>query len=398
MLAVRPSQRRMLPKRALGEICEVIIGRTPSRAQPRFWGGLNPWLTISDMSQGVDLKKTGEAITDVAVTECHCRRVKPGTVLLSFKLSVGKVGIARVPMYTNEAIAALPVRDPSTVDSTYLAWALRSMDLTAGLDRAAKGLTLNRAKLLELNVPVPGLPEQLRIADVLERAAALSAQRQASLASTILLLQALFAESFGDPIANAGGYDVTTLEKIVDPERPITYGILMPGPVQVRGVKYVRVADMKDGGIDLKGVRMTTKEISVEYKRSLLKAGDLLLSIRGHVGRLAEVPSDLEGANITQDSARLAITGAFRVFVRECLRSPGAQRWMARHTKGVAVQGINLGDVKRLPIILPSASDQGRFASKIAAAEQLLARQRESMAHVDALFVALQNQAFGGSL
>src|SRR5207253_5950529 len=129
---------------------------------------------------------------------------------------------------------------------------------------------------------------------------------------------------------------VRPLIDLVDPQRPISYGILMPGPDQDEGVKYVRVVDMKGGGIDLSGIRKTTETISNAFRRSLLKPGDLLMSIRGHVGRFAVVPPELEGANITQDTARLAIHGASPVFVRECLRAEGFQRWMANHTKGVA--------------------------------------------------------------
>ena len=99
------------------------------------------------------------------------------------------------------------------------------------------------------------------------------------------------------------------LIELIDPARPITYGILVPGPDQPKGVKYVRVVDMKDGGISPVGLRCTTEEISQAYRRSVLQSGDLLMSIRGHVGRLANVQPELAGANITQDTARLAIVG-----------------------------------------------------------------------------------------
>jgi type I restriction enzyme S subunit len=186
--------------------------------------------------------------------------------------------------------------------------------------------------------------------------------------------------------------------ELIDRERPISYGILMPGPDQTEGVKYVRVVDMREDGIELSGIRKTTEAISTSFRRSLLRPGDLLMSIRGHVGRFAVVPPELDGANITQDTARLAIQGSSSVFVRECLRTQGFQRWMAKHTKGVAVRGINLGDVKLMPIILPPRSAQDHFALKATAIEQQRTAHRASLAEMDALFSSLQHRAFRGEL
>ncbi len=259
-------------------------------------------------------------------------------------------------------------------------------------------VNLNTTIFKAMQVPLPPVGEQRRIADLLDRAEMLRAKRRAALALLDSLAQAIFSDMFGDPIENRHRFPVRPLIELVDPSRPISYGILMPGPDQQTGVKYVRVVDMKDGGIDLSGIRRTTETISHEFRRSLLRAGDLLLSIRGHVGRLAIVPPELGGANITQDTARLAIQGATTVFVRECLRTPAFQRWMAKHTKGVAVRGINLSDVKLMPIIVPPPEQQQSLTRQVLVAEQLRASHRASLAHLDALFASLRHRAFRGEL
>src|SRR5690349_1826631 len=92
----------------LGDLCDIRIGRTPSRARRDYWEGNKPWLSISDMNQGRDLQSTRECISDSASAAMPFQ-VEVGTVVLSFKLSIGKVGIVQTPMYTNEAIAALPI-------------------------------------------------------------------------------------------------------------------------------------------------------------------------------------------------------------------------------------------------------------------------------------------------
>jgi type I restriction enzyme S subunit len=74
------------------------------------------------------------------------------------------------------------------------------------------------------------------------------------------------------------------------------------------------------------------------------------------------------------------------------------QHWMERHTKGVAVRGINLGDIKKMPIIVPPRREQDQFAAKADAVDTVMAAQRRSLAELDALFASLQDRAFRGEL
>lgn len=275
------------------------------------------------------------------------------------------------------------LRPKIDADIKYLYYYLKHLRLpNAGYDRHFKYLKRTEILLLPL-------AEQRRIAATLDKADALLAKRREAMAQLDSLAQSIFVEMFGDPIDNPKGYPVKRLIELVDPQRPISYGILMPGPDVDAGVKYVRVVDMRNGGIDPSGVRRTTQEISATYKRSLLKSGDLLMSIRGHVGRLAVVPAELDGANITQDSARLAIIGANSLYVRETLRSTAFQRWMAKYTKGVAVRGINLGDVKVMPIPVPPQAKQDEFAERVRKVESMRDQYAAALAELDALFAAL---------
>jgi type I restriction enzyme S subunit len=147
----------------LGDLCEIAIGKTPKRSEPRYWGGDNRWAIIADLNNGV-VAETKEHITDVAVLEeCRGRLVRAGTLLMSFKLSIGKVAFAECDLYTNEAIAALPIRDETVVDKKYLLWCLKIVTLDTEADEAVKGKTLNKAKLKRLKIPLPPLDEQRRI-------------------------------------------------------------------------------------------------------------------------------------------------------------------------------------------------------------------------------------------
>lgn len=186
------------------------------------------------------------------------------------------------------------------------------------------------------------------------------------------------------------------LREIVGQDRPITYGILKPGPDIEGGIPYVRVVDMQNGTVRVNEVRRTTAAIARQYTRSSLKAGDILLSIRGHVGRVAIVPAELEGANITQDTARLAVNGACNAqYLYWFLQTADVQHWMRKHMKGVAVKGINLGDVKELEVPIVEPAKQRRIATILDKADALRRKREEGIRLTEALLRSTFLEMFG---
>lgn len=275
------------------------------------------------------------------------------------------------------------------LDARYLYWFLATRRI------ASAGYSRHFKFLKRLRVPIPPLTEQRRIAQLLDQADTLRRQRRRSIDVAAACVQALFAEMF------SGSTDLAeniALAELVEPSRPITYGILKPGPDIPGGVPYVRVVDIENGEIIADGLRRTSTTIASEYKRSVLAPGDLVMSIRGHIGRLAAVPDKLAGANITQDSARLAIRDFDPRYVMEAIRAPSIQRWMSRRVKGVAVQGINLADVKRIPIPAATRRAQQEFAARAREADRVATVARAHLRHLDALFASLRHRAFIGEL
>lgn len=251
----------------------------------------------------------------------------------------------------------------------------------------------------ELPIPLPPLAEQKRIADILDKADAIRRKRQQAIQLADDFLHAIFLDMFGDPMANPKGWEVRPLIELIDPSRPITYGILKPGDDMEGGVPYVRVVDMKDGVVLVDQVRRTAIEIAQQYKRSSLKAGDVLMSIRGHVGRLAVVPKELEGANITQDTARLATNSSCSsLYLYACLENRRMQQEMQRFVKGAAVKGINLADVKELRVPVPPIELQKKIERKIELmTAALTSLERSSICLLDG-FKSLSQKAFSGQL
>ena len=169
-------------------------------------------------------------------------------------------------------------------------------------------------------------------------------------------------------------WKVDILNHCVRRDAPICYGILMPGPHCNGGIPVVKVRDIIDGRIDETGLLMTHPAIDHAYRRSRLAAGDLLVTIRGTTGRVALVPASLDGANITQDTARVRVNADIDArFLFFALHSEAVQRQIALHTIGQAVRGINIRDVKHLAVAFPDRpSEQRAIAAALNDVDALL--------------------------
>ncbi len=166
---------------------------------------------------------------------------------------------------------------------------------------------------------------------------------------------------------------------------------------------YVRVADFPNDRLNLATIRKTSPAMDEDFKRSRLQCGDLLLSIRGTVGRLVVVPPELERANITQDTARLSIQPEVNAsFVLWALRSELVQQRMKGAVKGVAVRGINIGDVRALQVPLPSRAEQDEIVRRVeellSQCDEMAGQVERSHGRVERLTPSVLARAFRGEL
>lgn len=155
----------------ISEVFDLQMGKTPARANEEYWmDGANKWVSIGDLS-GYEkyVEDTKEKITDLAVAESGIKAVPSDTVIMSFKLSLGKVAITKTPVYTNEAIMGFLPKHGKCILPDYFYHYFSSIDWSKGTNRAVMGATLNKATLGEMEIQIPSMVKQVEIADRLNK-------------------------------------------------------------------------------------------------------------------------------------------------------------------------------------------------------------------------------------
>ena len=188
------------------------MGKTPSRDNSDYWGGSNVWVAISDL-QDKYIGDSKEYITDQALTETKIKKVKAGTTIMSFKLSVGRAAITTKDLYTNEAIMAFNLNKGYNLIADYIYYYLKGYKWQ-GANKAVMGLTLNKASISQNHIIIPPIEVQERIVEELDCLSEVIEKKREQLRELDSLAQSIFYTMFGDPITNEKGWEVKKLETV----------------------------------------------------------------------------------------------------------------------------------------------------------------------------------------
>lgn len=160
----------MIQMVSLGDICDIKIGRTPPRKQPQWFSESHgmKWVSIKDMGNtGKYISQTSEFLTVDAIKKFNIPIIPAGTLLMSFKLTVGRLGFTEYDMCSNEAIAQLPIKDPDIVDKNYLYYYLKNFNFGSLSSTSSIATAVNSKTVKNISVNLPPLDQQKKIANIL---------------------------------------------------------------------------------------------------------------------------------------------------------------------------------------------------------------------------------------
>jgi type I restriction enzyme S subunit len=285
------------------------------------------------------------------------------------------------------------------IDIRYLRHYLQQDVVGNWLKHNAKGVTmlnLNTAIIRGLPFVYPPLPEQRRIAAILDKADALRAKRREVIAKLDQLLQSVFLEMFGDPVMNPKGWPRATIGSIAT---FITSGSRGWAKYYADvGTKFIRIQNLVNGELDMEDCAYVDAPASAEARRTLVQEGDVLVSITADLGRTAVVPKGLGPAHINQHIAILRLSGVNSSYVSHFLASPGGRIQFDSLNRSAVKAGLNFDDLKSLVVLLPPTEVQNKYLSRLEAIKQLRRSSEVELESLNRLSLSLQHRAFAGAL
>ena len=280
------------------------------------------------------------------------------------------------------------------------------------------GMNLTHARFAKLEIPVPPSKEQKRIADKLDAVLARvdACRDRLDRIPTILkrFRQSVVSTATDGLLTsdwrmrNYGSTDriitTTTLVEQCIQDRVITYGVIKLGDETPQGVPCLRTSNVRWLRIDTEGMKRIAPALSNEYSRTILKGGEVLVNVRGTLGGVAVATSDMIGWNVSREVAVVPIDQSKinPQFLALWIGAERSQGWLRGVEKGVAYTGINIEDLRTLPLEFPKLEEQAeivrRVESLFAYADRLEARYAAASAQVEKLTPATLAKAFRGEL
>ena len=383
----------------LKQAFDLQMGKTPARNQAENWGGDHRWVSIADIGNaGKYIAKTKECITDAGVNASGIKVVPQGTVIMSFKLSIGKTAITAQDMYTNEAIIAFIDKKIFEIDPNYLYHLCCGTDWTAGTNKAVMGLTLNKATLLEKEIPLPDICQQRKIAAKLDKIDAIIADRQQQLTMIEQAVKSRFIELFVET-DEASEWSYHTIADVSNDMRTGPFGsALHHDEFDDSGVFVLGIDNAVENKFSYNRMRYITEEKYQQLKRYTVYPGDVIITIMGTVGRSAVIPADMPKAINTKHLACITpnvemvnaqfLSCAFQIH-------PNIRTQLEKQCKGAIMAGLNLTIIKGLSFRIPPISLQNQFVEFYEQTDKSKLAVQQGLRELETLKKSLMQQYFG---
>jgi type I restriction enzyme S subunit len=375
---------------ALGEMVDFVGGGTPSKDESLFWGGDIPWVSVKDLKSKV-INETIDTITPQGVEGSSTRVIEKGALIIATRMAVGKAVILGVDAAINQDLKA--VRIKGELDRDYLFFFLKQA--APYFERVSTGATVKGIKLehlRNLEIPLPPLEEQKRIAGILDEADRVRKKTQDLIDKYDELAQSLFLDMFGDPVTNPKGWEVVQLGEMVDfvgggtpsKDEPLFWGGDIP---------WVSVKDLKSKVINETIDTITPQGVEGSSTR-VIEKGAIIIATRMAVGKAVILGVD---AAINQDLKAVIIKGELdRDYLFYFLKQ--AAPYFERVSTGATVKGIKLEHLRNLEIPLPPLELQGEFSVRLGKIQACKIHLEQNDEGGNNLFNALLQKAFKGEL
>jgi type I restriction enzyme S subunit len=382
----------------LKDIFDLQMGKTPSRSNLEYWNTTDyKWISIADLTKTSKyIFETKEYLSKSAIKDSGIKVIPANTVVMSFKLSIGKTAITKEDMYSNEAIMAFKDKHVINIIPEYIFYLFKYKNWEECSNKAVMGKTLNKATLSEIEVEICSIEKQRQIVNILDKIMSAVDGRKQELQLLDELIKARFVEMFGDPVANDKGWKMKPLLDMGKCKNGMNFHYDDSGVE----ISCLGVGDFKD-----LSVIDNTKKLSIvslnemPSEEYLLKDGDIVF-VRSNgnkdlVGRSlaiypGKLPTTFSGFCIRYriHDDEITVPYLLRVLKMESMRKKMAGR-------GANIQNLNQQILGTLVIPVPPIELQNQFVDFVRAIDKSKVAVQKALDETQILFDSLMQKYFG---
>lgn len=373
----------------LEEVADVLIGGTPSRNKSEYWDvdkeSQNVWVSISDLSSLTNhyIENSKEFITDLGAKNSNVKLIPANTVLMSFKLSIGKTAITKRPLYTNEAIAAFAIKKPELINEQFLFHVLPLLEYDK--DVAVKGSTLNKEKLRNTKLILPPMQVQQKIAQILSAVDLQLEHANKVIQNTTNLKKELMKELFMKGIGHKKfkqtklgevpyEWNIESLGKVATVERGKFSHRPRNAPEFYGGdIPFIQTGDVVSSNGRIKVYSQTLNEKGLKVSK-MFKKGTIVLTIAANIGDTGILEFDACFPDSLVGITPLADLNP--VYLEHFLQS--RKEYLNSISTQSAQKNINLAKLNPMLIAIPSLSEQEKIVDILVSLDQELSLERET--------------------
>lgn len=383
----------------LRDCCEVVGGATPKREVPEYWDSPDvPWVTPKDVSDLAcpTLEDAPEYISEAGFKSCSTSMLPKGSVLVTSRAPIGNIAIAGKDLCTNQGFKSLIPGE--SVDGMYLYYCMKHS--SQRLQALGNGATFKEVskKIVEgFEIPLPPLPEQKRIAAILDKADAILRKRQQAIQLADDFLRAVFLDMFGDPMTNPKGWEIRAIDELcleivdcVNRTAP-TVDYLTP-------YKMIRTTNVRNYTLDTENVRYVDEETYKSWVRRLIpKIGDIVFTREAPAGEAAVIRTKekifLGQRTMHFRPDHMIVSSDYLLFE---LMGSGVKSQINKMHAGSTVTHLSVPECKKFKIRVPPLELQKQFETIKKAV--LKVRKMGAAASDTSLFGSVSQKAFSGQL
>lgn len=380
----------------LSDVFDLQMGKTPSRDNNMYWKDGNlPWVSIADLSKSqIYIENSKEMIINLAAKDTLMKCIPQDTVIMSFKLSLGKTAITRTPLYTNEAIMAFLDKKVIQIESKYIYFLFRNIQWGQYTNNAVKGKTLNKKFFSDFQINIPEYIQQKKIASILIRINKILEYKHSLIKAYDALIKSRFVELFGNPVLNEKGWNLTSLESVCQS----IYGGGTPSKkikeYYMGTIPWVTSKDMKSD-IIVDSIEHITQVAIDNSSTKIIPPESVLIVIRsGILKHTLPVCINKSRVTINQDLKALVLDERCKaIYLQYLLKA--LEKDILSGVRAVTADNIEFNSLKKRKIPIPPINIQIKFSQMVNQINKLKSDVQKSIDETQLLMDSLMQEYFG---